>query len=125
MKPILQNKPGVDSLKIIRLVNANEGAGLEKIIKLASFDRKKVCRLLQNLRGTSNLGPALWPDGKPKRGFYVTAPKGRANAGIAQPVKVEQCTPPSHYTKLAAIVMVSHRPGAWAASAIARRGQAC
>lgn len=126
MKPIPQNKPEPDAIKMIKLVFANEGAELKKLIELSGFDKKNACRILQNMRGTANLGPALWPSGKQKRGYYITTPKGRANAGIAEPEKVETVqVQPKHYTTLVAINMTSHRQGAWDANAIARRGLAC
>jgi hypothetical protein len=120
-----KNKPSPQGLRIIALCHEHPGSSVEMLAELSGLPHTEVYAITKTQRNNGNLAMAKHADGKPKRGFYVTTPKGRANADIAEPVKLERRTPPSHYTKLVPIAMVSHRPGAWAASAIARRGLAC
>jgi hypothetical protein len=120
-----KNKPSPQGLRIIALCNEHPGSSVEMLAELSGLPHAEVYAITKTQRNNGNLATAKLPDGSAARACYVATPKGRANAGIAEPEKVAQRTPPSHYTKLVPIAMVSHRPGAWAANAIASRGIAC
>jgi uncharacterized protein (DUF2336 family) len=120
-----KNKPSPQGLRIIALCHAHPGSSVEMLAELSGLPHAEVHAITKTQRNNGNLATAKRPDGSAVRACYIATPKGCANAGIADPAKVEQRTPPSHYTKLVPIAMVSHRPGAWAANAIASRGQAC
>jgi hypothetical protein len=120
-----KNKPSPQGLRIIALCHAHPGSSVEMLAELSGLPRAEVYAVTKTQRNNGNLATAKHAYGSAMRACYVATPKGRANAGIAEPAKVEQRTPPSHYTKLVPIAMVSNRPGAWDASAIPRRGLAC
>jgi hypothetical protein len=120
-----KNKPSPQGMRIIALCHAHPGSSIDTLAKRSGLPRAEVYAITKTQRNNGNLATAKAADGTSLRACYVTTPKGRANAGIAEPAKVDKNTPLSHYTKLAPIIMVSHRPGAWDANAIARRGLAC
>jgi hypothetical protein len=120
-----KNKPSLQGLRIIELCHKHPGSSVEMLAELSGLPHAEVHAITKTQRNNGNLATAKRPDGSAARACYIATPKGRAKAGIAEPDKVAQRTPESKYTVLAAINMVSHRPGAWAANAIARRGLAC
>jgi hypothetical protein len=120
-----KHKPSSQSLCIIALCDLHPNSSVDMLAELSGLPHAEVYAITKTQRNNGNLATAKYADGGAMRACYVATPKGRANAGIAEPAKVEQRTPPSHYTKLVPIAMASHRPGAWAASAIARRGLPC
>jgi hypothetical protein len=124
-----KNKPSPQGLRIIALCHAHPGSSLDMLAKLSGLPHAEVYAITKTQRNNGNLATAKQTDGSAMRACYVATTKGRANAGIAEPEKVEpvKAAPrtPSHYTTLTRIDMVSHRPGAWAANAIERRGLAC
>jgi hypothetical protein len=120
-----KNKPSPKGLRIIALCHEHPDSSVDMLAELSSLPRAEVYAITKTQRNNGNLATAKNADGSAMRACYIATPKGRANAEIAEPAKVERRTPQSHYTKLVPIAMVSHRPGAWAANAIARRGQAC
>jgi hypothetical protein len=120
-----KNKPSPQGLSIIALCHEHPGSSIDTLAELSGLPRAEVYVITKTQRNNGNLATAKTADGTYLRACYATTPKGRANAGIAESAKVEQCTPSNHYTKLAPIVMVSHRPGALDANAIASRGLAC
>jgi hypothetical protein len=107
-----KNKPSPQGLHIIALCHTHPGSSVGMLAKLSGLPHAEVYAITKTQRNNGNLATAKHADGSAMRACYITTPKGRANAGIAEPVKVEQRTPPSHYTKLVPIAMVSHRPGA-------------
>jgi hypothetical protein len=116
--PLKKHKPSSQSLHIIALCDAHPGSSVDMLAELSGLPHAEVYEITKIQRNNGNLATAKHADGRGMRACYVATTKGRANAGIAEPAKVEQRTPPSHYTKLVPIAMVSHRPGAWAANAI-------
>jgi hypothetical protein len=120
-----KNKPSPQGLRIIALCHTHPGSGVDMLAELSGLPRAEVYAITKTQRNNGNLATAKHANGSAMRACYIATPKGRANAGIAELARVEQRTPPSYYTKLAPIAMVSHRLGAWDANAIARRGLAC
>jgi hypothetical protein len=120
-----KNKPSPESCYIITLCHGHPGSSIDMLAELSGLPRAEVYTITKTQRNNGNLATAKAADGTYLRACYVTTPKGRANVGIAEPTKVKQCTQSAIYTSLVYIPMVSHRPGAWDANAIARRGLAC
>lgn len=127
--PLKKHKPSPQSLCIIALCDLHPGSSVDMLAELSGLPHAEVYEITKIQRNNGNLATAKHADGRGMRSCYVATTKGRANADIAEPEKVEPVKAalrtPSHYTKLVPIAMVSHRPGAWAANAIARRGLAC
>jgi hypothetical protein len=127
--PLKKHKPSPQSLHIIALCDAHPGSSVDMLAELSGLPHAEVYEITKIQRNNGNLATAKHADGRGMRACYVATTKGRANAGIAEPEKVEpeKASPrtPSHYTTLTRIDMVSHRPGAWAAKAIERRGLPC
>jgi Winged helix-turn-helix DNA-binding len=118
-----KNKPEASALKILRICHENPGISLQELIEKSGQSSSNVGRIVQNLRGSGNLCAKKSQDGKIKRGYYDVTIKGLASIGVHKPP--ERVSWGSNYTKLVQITMGSHRPGAWAANAIERRGLPC
>jgi hypothetical protein len=119
-----KNQTSPQGLRIVTLCHQHPGSTVEVLAKLSTFTLDKTHAIVQTQRNNKNIQVIKNPSGRAMRGCYEATAKGRKQIGVAQIAQPAQSTS-SHYTRLNPIIMVSHRPGAWDANAIERRGLAC
>lgn len=120
-----KNITSPQGLRIIELCYAHPAISVEKLAELSGFSLDAVCHITNLQRKNGNIATEKNAKGGMLKLCYVVTPKGVANAGIVDNARAEPRTSSSDYIKLDGIQMVSYRPGAWDANAIARRGQPC
>lgn len=118
-----------DAKRLLALCQRNPGIGVDGLAEKSGLPLEDVARMTVTLRKNAYMVSARKPDGKVIQAHYVITQRGIEYAEDAPAVLYVGVKPepkrPSHYKPFAPIEMVSHRPGAWDASKIERRGLPC